>query len=254
VHAKVCLVIRKEPGGIVRYTHISSGNYNNVTTKVYGDLGYLTTNPEIGLDASHLFNALTGYASLGSFNKLLVAPVNLRDGILSRVDREIKAHRQSGNGHIAWKLNGLLDEDIIRSLYRASQAGVKVDLNVRGLCALRPDIKGISDNITVTSVVGRFLEHSRIYYFRNGGEEEVLLGSSDMMPRNMDKRVEILFPVQDSNINSILINDILATHLKDNVKARRLGSDGQYSRIKPKRMEPRLDSQQWFIEHKGVWH
>ena len=254
VHAKLALVIRKESSGIVRYTHLSSGNYNNVTTKLYGDLGYLTTSHEVGLDASHLFNALTGYASMDSYNRLLVAPTNLRSGVIAKVHREIERHHEFGNGRIAWKLNGLLDKEIIKSLYQASQEGVKVDLNVRGLCALRPGVKGVSENINITSIVGRFLEHSRIYYFHNGGQEEVLLGSSDMMPRNLDKRVEVLFPVQDSNICSAIIDRILNTHLRDNVKARRLGSDGRYSRVKARKGEEMLDSQQWFIENRGIWH
>ena len=254
VHAKICMVVRKERKGIIRYCHLSSGNYNNVTTKVYGDLGYLTTNHEIGVDVSNLFNALTGYSKFSSYQKLLVAPVGLRSGILERVHREIEHHREFGNGLIAWKLNGLLDKEVIKALYQASQEGVEVQLNVRGLCALRPGIKGVSDNITVTSIVGRFLEHSRIYFFGNGGAEEVLLGSSDMMPRNLDKRVELLFPVQDANIRRALVEQILATHLKDNVKARRLQPDGSYVKVRPRKGEAALDSQKYFIEHRGVWH
>ncbi|HUL38767.1 MAG TPA: polyphosphate kinase 1 [Methanomassiliicoccales archaeon] len=254
VHAKICMVVRKERRGIMRYCHLSSGNYNNVTTKVYGDLAYITTNPDIGTDVSNLFNALTGYANISSYQKLLVAPVGLRSGILDRIQREIERHREFGNGMIAWKLNGLLDKDVIKALYQASQEGVEVLLNVRGLCSLRPGVKGVSDNITVMSIVGRFLEHSRIYYFRNGGDEEVLLGSSDMMPRNLDKRVELLFPVQDAKIRSALVGDILATHLKDNVKARRLRSDGTYIKVRPKKGEAPLDSQKYFIEHRGEWH
>lgn len=254
VHAKICMVVRKERRGIIRYCHLSSGNYNNVTTKVYGDLGYLTTNHEIGADVSNLFNALTGYSKISSYQKLLVAPAGLRSGILERVHREIEHHHESGNGLIAWKLNGLLDKEVIKALYQASQEGVEVQLNVRGLCALRPGIKGVSDNITVTSIVGRFLEHSRIYYFGNGGPEEVLLGSSDMMPRNLDKRVEVLFPVQDANIRQALVEQILATHLKDNVKARRLRPDGSYVKVRPRKGEAVLDSQKYFIEHRGAWH
>ncbi len=254
VHAKICMIVRKEHKGIVRYCHLSSGNYNNVTTKVYGDLGYVTTDQEIGMDVSNLFNALTSYASNINYRKLLVAPVGLRPGILDRIHREIELHREFGDGRIAWKLNGLLDKEVIKALYQASQEGVEVQLNVRGLCALRPGVKGVSDNITVTSIVGRFLEHSRIYYFRNGGQEEVLLGSSDMMPRNLDKRVELLFPVQDSKIRRALVDKILATHLKDNVKMRRLRPDGSYVRIKPRKGEEPLDSQKFFIEHRGEWH
>jgi polyphosphate kinase len=254
VHAKMCLVVRKEGKGIVRYSHLSSGNYNNVTTKVYGDLGYITTNREIGMDVSNLFNALTGYADISSYNKLLVAPLGLRSGILDRVHREIERHHEFGDGYISWKLNGLLDKEVIKSLYQASQEGVRVDLNVRGLCSLRPGVKNLSENIVVTSIVGRFLEHSRIYYFHNGGKEDVFLGSSDMMPRNLDKRVELLFPVQDDGIRSALVNKILAMHLKDNVKARRLGSNGTYVNVKPKKGEAVMDSQKWFVKNRGVWH
>ncbi|MEM0448900.1 MAG: polyphosphate kinase 1 [Methanomassiliicoccales archaeon] len=254
VHAKVCMIVRRERDGIVRYCHLSSGNYNNVTTKVYGDLGYITTDLDIGVDVSNLFNALTGYAEAPSYRKLLVAPLNLRKGILERIHREVEKHREQGNGYIAWKLNGLLDKEIIKSLYQASQEGVKIDLNVRGLCALRPGVKGMSENITVTSIVGRFLEHSRIYYFRNGGDEEVLLGSSDMMPRNLDRRVEVLFPVRDKGIKEALIHDILAKHLEDNVKARLLRPDGTYVRVRPKKGEAPMDSQKWFIENRGIWH
>jgi len=151
-------------------------------------------------------------------------------------------------------LNGLLDKEVIKALYQASQEGVEVRLNVRGLCSLRPGIKGVSDNITVTSVVGRFLEHSRIYYFRNGDEEEVLLGSSDMMPRNLDKRVELLFPVQDAKIRKALVEQILDVHLRDNVKARMLRSDGSYVKVRPKKGKAALDSQKYFLEHRGEWH
>ncbi len=254
VHAKLCLIVKKEKRGIVRYSHLGTGNYNNVTTRLYADLGYITTNPEIGTDVSNLFNALTGYAESANYRKLLVAPQGLRSGIIERIQREIASHREQGNGYIAWKLNGLLDKDVIKALYRASQEGIKIDLNVRGLCSLRPGVKGLSENINVTSIVGRFLEHSRIYYFRNGGKEEVLIGSSDMMPRNLDRRVEMLFPVQDEKIARSMVKHILSNHLKDNVKSRRLLSDGSYERVLPKEGEASLDSQKWFLENRGVWH
>ena len=254
VHAKICLIVKKEKKGIVRYSHLGTGNYNNVTTKLYGDLGYITTNPEIGTDVSNLFNALTGYSETVNYRKLLVAPQGLRSGIIERIHREIDSHHKHGNGRISWKLNGLLDKDVIKALYQASQEGVNVDLNVRGLCSLRPGVKGLSENIDVTSIVGRFLEHSRIYYFRNGGKEEVLIGSSDMMPRNLDRRVEMLFPVQDEHISRSMVKNILSTHLRDNVKARRLLSDGSYVRVLPQEGEGSLDSQKWFLENRGVWH
>ncbi|MGD1060199.1 MAG: polyphosphate kinase 1 [Methanomassiliicoccales archaeon] len=253
VHAKMCLVVRKEKDGIVRYSHLSSGNYNNVTTKVYGDLGYVTCDPQIGADVSHLFNALTGYAE-ASCKKLLVAPKSLRAGIIERIEREVQRQRKAGDGYIAWKLNGLLDKEVIDSLYSASQEGVKIDLNVRGMCALRPGVKGLSENISVTSIVGRFLEHSRIYYFKNGGEEEVLLGSSDMMPRNLDRRVELLFPVEDADVRRAVVDYILMAHLKDNVKARRLLPNGHYERVRAREGEERFDSQMWFVKNRGIWH
>ncbi|HVO78273.1 MAG TPA: polyphosphate kinase 1 [Methanomassiliicoccales archaeon] len=253
VHAKMCLVVRKEKDGIVRYSHLSSGNYNNITTRVYGDLAYVTCDPQIGADVSHLFNALTGYAE-ADFKKLLVAPKRLRAGIIERIEREVAQHRKDGQGRIIWKLNGLLDKEVIDALYAASQEGVRIDLNVRGMCALRPGVKGLSDNITVTSIVGRFLEHSRIYYFRNGGEEEVLMGSSDMMPRNLDRRVELLFPIEDADVRRSLVDQILMSHLRDNVKARRLLPSGQYERIMPKEGESKFDSQIWFVKNRGAWH
>ncbi len=254
VHAKICLIVKKDKKGIVRYSHLGTGNYNNITTRLYGDLGYITTNAEIGTDVSNLFNALTGYAGLTNYKRLLVAPQGLRSGIIERIDREIASHRENGNGYIAWKLNGLLDKDVIKALYKASQEGIKIDLNVRGLCSLRPGVKGLSENINVTSIVGRFLEHSRIYYFRNGGKEEVLIGSSDMMPRNLDRRVEMLFPVHDEKIARSIVNPILSNHLKDNVKSRRLLSDGSYERVLPKEGDAVLDSQKWFLENRGAWH
>jgi polyphosphate kinase len=174
--------------------------------------------------------------------------------MLDRIHREIERHREYGDGHLAFKLNGLLDKEIIKSLYEASQEGVRVELSVRGLCSLRPGVKGVSENITVTSVVGRFLEHARIFYFHNGGQEEVLIGSSDLMPRNLDRRVELLFPVQDDAIRKALVQSILAVHLRDNVKARRLLPDGSYVRVRPSSGETLMDSQRWLLEHRGVWH
>ena len=187
------------------------------------------------------------------YKYLLVAPTSLKSEILRRIEREINQHQKVGSGYLAFKVNGLVDKEIIQALYRASQAGVKIELNIRGLCCLRPCIPGISENISVISIVGRFLEHARIYYFRNGGEGEVLLGSSDMMPRNLEKRVEVLFSVPDPMIRSS-IHQILMIHLKDNVKARRLLSDGTYEYIKPARGVEIIDSQRWLIKNRGIWH
>jgi polyphosphate kinase len=250
-HAKMSLVVRKEKSGIVRYVHLSTGNYNIITSRIYADIGYFTCNKDITMDISDLFNALTGYSRKEKYRKLLVAPKLLRAEFIARIDREIKAHEQKGDGHLAFKMNALVDKQCIRALYRASQAGVKVDLNVRGICCLKPGVPGLSENIRVTSIVSRFLEHARIYYFRNGGDEEVLLGSADLMPRNLERRVEILFPVLDSRLKKMVVENILFTHLNDNVKARELLPDGNYERAKIPRGEEPLNSQQWLIEHRG---
>jgi len=254
VHAKLALIVRKEDGKFVQYAHLGSGNYNTVTTRIYGDLGYLTAKPEICAEVLDLFhNILTDPREAGHYKYLLVAPTTLKSEILSRIERETTSHKQNGHGYLAFKMNGLVDKNIIQALYRASQAGVKVDLNVRGLCCLRPGIPGFSENIRVISIVGRFLEHARIYYFRNDGNEEVLLGSSDMMPRNLEKRVELLFSVPDPAIKSSMLK-ILDIHLRDNVKARRLLPNGSYERVRPLPGEQIMDSQRWLIENRGAWH
>jgi polyphosphate kinase len=253
-HAKICLVIRRERDGIVRYVHMATGNYNGVTARIYTDIGYFTSDPEIGAESSRLFNALTGYSRDNTHHKLLVAPGMMRQHILERIEREIERHREHGDGYLAFKMNQLVDKACIQALYRASQAGVKVDLQVRGICCLRPGVPGVSDNITVTSIVGRFLEHPRIFYFRNGGDEEILLGSADLMPRNLDRRVETLFPVEDAHLRDALRDQILDIHLKDNVQSRRLLANGSYERVSPQDGEPELNSQLWMIEHRGIWH
>lgn len=252
-HAKVCMVVRREPEGIVRYVHLGTGNYNATTARVYTDLGYFTVDPDIGADVSDFFNALTGYSKKREYRKLLVAPGTMRQQILARVSREIEAHRRHGNGYLAFKMNQLVDPACIKALYRASQAGVRVDLQVRGTCCIRPGVPGLSENITVTSIVGRFLEHPRIYYFHNGGDEEILLGSADLMPRNLDRRVEILFPVEDACLLRAIRDKILHVHLRDNVQAWNLLSDGTYERRQPAPGEERLNSQLWMIEHRGIW-
>jgi len=254
VHAKLCLIVRREKTGITRYSHIGSGNYNAVTTKIYGDIGYLTARPEVGAELSDLFGVLMRGLQKEDFKYLLVAPRTLKIEILRRIDREIASHRKLGGGYLAFKLNNLEETDVIKALYKASMAGVKIDLNVRALCCLRPGIEGISDNISVISIVGRFLEHARIYYFRNGGEDEVLIGSSDMMFRNLNERVEVLFSVPDPLIKHAILENILRIHLRDNVKARRLLSDGTYIRVEPEEDEKRINSQSWLIENRGIWH
>ncbi len=253
-HAKMCLVVRRELSGLVRYVHIGTGNYNPVTARIYTDLGFLTTDPVIAADVSHLFNALTGYSRKEDYNKLLVAPSSMRKGILQKIKREIKSHRETGGGRIILKVNSIVDKACIRALYKASQAGVKVDLLVRGICCLRPQVPRVSENITVTSIVGRFLEHTRILYFRNGGDEEILIGSADLMPRNLDGRVEIMVPIDDPALMKTLRDEILMVHLKDNAQARVLQADGHYRRLRPGQGQPIIDSQMICLENAGAWH
>jgi polyphosphate kinase len=250
-HSKILLLVRKEGDGIRRYVHLSTGNYNPVTAHLYTDLGLLTCDEAFGADASDLFNHLTGYSAKREYQRFLVAPINLRAGFQALIEREIDCARQGNGGHLIFKLNHLVDAAMTQSLYRASQAGVKVDLLVRSTCILRPGVEGLSENIHVTSIVGRFLEHSRAYYFRNGGNEEIYVGSADLMPRNLDRRVEILFPIQDPRLVRYLRDHVLATYLADTVKARLLRADGTYERVKPSPAEVPLDSQQWLIDHRA---
>jgi polyphosphate kinase len=232
IHSKVALVVRREQDRIARYVHISTGNYNAVTAHLYTDMGILTCDEEIADDASDLFNYLTGYSVKSDYRKLLVAPVNLRARIEALVAREVEHAKGGGEGHLIFKMNSLVDPKLIRALYRASRAGVKIELLVRGICCLRPGVRGVSDNIHVTSIVGRFLEHSRVFYFRNGGKEEMYIGSADLMPRNIDHRVEVLVPVRDERIIRTIREDVLATYLADTVSAREMQPDGTYIRKK----------------------
>jgi polyphosphate kinase len=254
VHAKLCLIVRRENKKIVRYSHVGSGNYNAVTAKIYGDIGYLTANPEVGMELEELFNILINGLQEKEFKHLLVAPKTLKSQILRRIDREIAFHRKTGKGYLAFKLNNLEEKDIIKALYKASMAGIKIDLNVRALCCLKPGIKGVSENISVISIVGRFLEHARIYYFQDGEDSDVLIGSSDMMFRNLNERVEVLFSVPDPQVRTAILNNMLKIHLKDNVKARRLLPDGTYERVTPKEGERSVNSQFWLIQNRGIWH
>jgi polyphosphate kinase len=248
-HAKVCLVVRREPDGVHGYVHLSTGNYNTVTGRLYADLSYFTRDPAIGADTVDLFNALTGYARQDTYRKLLVAPRSMRAQLRARIAREIERQRQHGDGYLAFKMNALVDKGCMQALYRASQAGVQVDLQVRGICCLRPGVPGVSEHMTVTSIVGRFLEHTRIYYFRSGGQDEVLLGSADLMPRSLDRRVAMLFPVADPCLRQTILHDILGLHLQDNTQARRLLSDGTYARLRPASGVPALDTQAWLLQH-----
>ncbi len=249
-HSKILLVVRKEGERIRRYLHLATGNYNPLTAQEYTDLALFTCDEAMGADATDLFNYLTGYSDKRDYRKFLVAPVNMRAGLRALIEREIELQKRGERGYLAFKLNALQDKEMIDLLYRASQAGVKVDLLVRGLCCLRPGLPGYSENIRVISIVGRFLEHTRIYYFRNGGNEQVLLGSADLMPRNLDRRVEILFPVEDPRLVEQLRDRVLATYLADNVKAREMLPDGSYRRVSPRPGDERVDAQQWLITHR----
>jgi polyphosphate kinase len=254
VHAKLCLITRKEKTGIARYSHIGSGNYNAVTAKIYGDIGYLTANPEVGLELADLFSAIINGVQEKETKHLLVAPKTLKREILRRIDREISVRQKTGRGYLAFKLNNLEEKEIIQALYKASMAGIKIDLNVRGLCCLRPGIPGVSDNISVISIVGRFLEHARIYYFRNDAQDEVLIGSSDMMFRNLNERIEVLLSVPDPYLRQAILENMLKISLKDNVKARRLLPDGTYERVAVKEGEEVINSQVWLIKNRGIWN
>jgi polyphosphate kinase len=248
VHSKVALVVRQEGKVIRRYAHLSTGNYNSVTSQLYTDFGMFTCDEQIGADCTDLFNYLTGYSAKSEYSKLLVAPINLRQHLEGLIQREIEHQRRGEPGHLIFKMNALVDRRAIRLFYEASQAGVQVDLLVRGICCLRPGIKGVSENIKVTSIVGRFLEHSRIYYCRNAGQEEIYLGSADLMPRNLDRRVEVVFPVSDPKLIRHLRDGILATYLADTVKARHMHSDGSYSRSFSREAQEGLNSQKQLIE------
>lgn len=230
-HCKLCLVVRREPDGVRQYAHIGTGNYNPATARLYTDLGLFTCDPQITQDISELFNYLTGFSRQTKYRKLLVAPVNLREGVLDLIHGEMTAHRKTGKGRIILKLNALVDPEAIEALYDASRLGVKIDLIVRGICCLRPGVPGMSENIRVMSIVGRFLEHSRIYYFENNGHPKVMIGSADLMRRNLDRRVEALAPVERPELVT-LIREILDTYLADNVQAWRLKPNGDYVRRK----------------------
>ncbi len=229
-HAKVLLIVRNENGELRRYVHLGTGNYNPSTAKIYTDYSLFTCRKEIGADVSDVFNYLTGYSRKKSYRKIFVAPLGIRQKMMELIEREIELHKLHQNGRIIMKMNALVDEQIIKALYRASEVGVKIDLIVRGVCVLRPEIPGVSENIRVISIVGRFLEHSRAYYFFNNGNEELYLSSADMMRRNLDRRVEILFPVLDAAHRKQIKND-LELMLKDNIKARVLKPDGTYQPI-----------------------
>lgn len=250
-HSKVTLIVRRERDGIRRYVHLSSGNYNSTTARLYTDIGFMSHDEALADDASDLFNFLTGYSRQESFRKFLVAPVSIRPRLLEFIRRETAL---GPNGRIIIKCNSLVDGEIIRNLYKASQAGVKIDLIIRGICGLRPGIKGVSDNIQVMSIVGRFLEHSRIYYFHNEGSPALYMGSADLMPRNLDRRVEVLFPIEDAAMQSHIMENVLAVCLRDTAKSHILQSDGRYI---PRRYlldgdGPLFNSQAWFLSRNSA--
>jgi len=245
VHCKVAMVVRREGDTIRRYLHLGTGNYNPVTARTYTDVSLLTSDEQIGADVTDLFNYVTGYSAKTDFRKLLVAPINLRQRMEELIRREIDHALRGDGGHLIFKFNGLEDTGIIKLLYQASQAGVRVDLMVRGICCLRPGVEGVSDNITVTSIVGRFLEHSRIYYFRNNGREEIYVGSADLMARNLNHRVEVLYPVENKRVITRVREGTLGVYLADNRNARRMQTDGTY--VWDKSDEPPSDCQAIFL-------
>jgi polyphosphate kinase len=250
-HCKILLVVRQEGERVRRYVHLSSGNYNPVTAQIYTDLALFTCDPAMCADATDVFNYLTGYSTKSDYHKFLVSPINLRAGVKALIQREIDHQRRGEHGHLIFKVNALIDKKMIQLLYQASQAGVQVDLLARGMCSLRPGVEGLSENIRVISIVGRFLEHSRIYYFRNGGKEEIYLGSADLMPRNLDRRVEILFPLEDQSLVRYLRDQVLPVYLSDTVKARHMQPDATYRHAQPEPGALPVHSQTWFIPRSG---
>jgi polyphosphate kinase len=247
-HCKAALVVRREEDGIRRYVHLSTGNYNPQTARVYTDLGYFTCNPDFCEDVSALFNYLTGYGELPQWRKLVVAPSRLQTFMVEKINQEAANAKAGKPARIIAKINGLLEPVIVQALYRASQAGVRIDLICRGICALRPGVPGISDHIRVISIVDRFLEHSRVFYFENGGEPLVYIGSADWMDRNLSRRVEVVFPIEPPELKQRLIREVLAVSLADNCKARELLPDGSYRRVRPAPGQPLVRSQERFLE------
>lgn len=246
-HGKLTLVVRREGDSLKRYAHIASGNYNPTTSCTYTDVGLFTADEQIGADATELFNYLTGCSRQTDYRRLFVAPVTLRSQITTLIDREIENQRAGRPARIVAKFNRLADKQMIMKFYEASQAGVKIDLIIRGICMLRPGVPGLSESISVRSVVGRFLEHSRVFYFENGGKEELYIGSADLMSRNLKHRIEVLAPVRDRQIKNYLKDEVLATYLRDTVKARELQADGTYRNIPTAANDEKFDSQSFFV-------
>jgi polyphosphate kinase len=245
-HCKVTMVVRKEGEGIRRYLHLGTGNYNAVTSRIYEDIGIFTCDEKMAADVTDLFNYLTGYSTKQNFQKLLVAPINLRSEMEKLIRREIEHAKAGRNAHLIFKSNAIVDPQFIELLYEASQAGVRVDLLVRGMCCLRPGLKDVSENIRVISIVGRYLEHSRLYYFHNDGKEEIYMGSADLMTR-IDHRVEVIFPIENPEHISYLRHEMLAIYFSDNMRARIMKSDGTYVRLKPPSEGKAVDVQEWLM-------
>ena len=248
-HSKLTMVVRREADGLRRYCHIGTGNYNAGTARIYEDLGLFTCNDEIADDVSDVFNVLTGYADQREYTKLWVAPHAMRTKLLESIAQEIEIHKQHGNGHIILKMNSLVDQDTIRALYAASREGVKIDLIIRGICCLVPGLKGVSETISVRSLVGRNLEHSRVFYFDNNGDARVYFGSADAMERNFDRRVEVITPVENPALVQHMRENILDMYLLDTVNARELLADGSWRAIRPKNDERPFDVQAWFTRY-----
>lgn len=248
-HCKLTLIVRREGDGLRRYVHLSTGNYNATTARIYEDIGMLTTREDLSSDVSELFNVLTGFSKQQDYRKLLVAPMHLRQRILEKIAREVAVHKQSGNGRLIFKMNSLVDRDLVRALYAASRAGVPIDLIVRGICCLRPGVPDWSETIQVRSLVGRFLEHSRFYYFHNGGNDELFVGSADLMERNLDRRVEVIFPVEDETNKAHIRDVVIPAYLRDTVNSMVLQPNGSYRQVTAAPDCEPFDVQRWFIEH-----
>jgi polyphosphate kinase len=248
VHAKISMVIRREKDGVKRYVHLATGNYNDKTARQYEDLGLFTSREEIAQDASVFFNMITGYSVIQSMRKLVIAPTSLKRRLVELIDREAKRSSQEYPGRITAKLNALADTDVIEALYRASQAGVKITLAIRGICMLIPGLPGLSENIRVISIIGHYLEHSRIYYFSNGGAEEFFLASADWMPRNLERRIELMFPVLQEDIKA-QVRDILDAYTRDNSHAWELASGGAWARISSPKGEKPFSVQEYFLSN-----
>ncbi len=247
-HCKLTMVVRREEDGLRRYCHIATGNYNANTARLYEDIGLFTSREDIADDVTDMFNVLTGFAEQRDYRSLWVAPHAMRSKIVEHIRRETESHLAHGNGHIVMKMNSLVDRETIRALYAASHAGVRIDLIVRGICCLRPDVPGWSETIRVRSLVGRFLEHSRIYFFANNGDPLMFIGSADAMERNLERRVEVITPVQSPDLVKHLRDVVLRSYLKDNVNSRRLRQDGKWEMVERGKGEEAFDVQAWFLE------